>query len=101
MNYCVKCPNTEFFLVRIFLYSVWIQENKEKKKTLYLDTFHALNFRGTWQLIPSNFLVLNILLLNGLLIFATSENFIYKPNKRKKKIFFSLSKAFSWLLIHI
>ena len=24
-----KCPNTEFFLVRIFLYSDWIQENAD------------------------------------------------------------------------
>ena len=27
-----KCPNTEFFLVRIFLYSVRIQENTDQKK---------------------------------------------------------------------
>ena len=27
-----KCPNTEFFLARIFLYSVRIQENKDQKK---------------------------------------------------------------------
>ena len=27
-----KCPNTEFFLVRIFLYSVRIQENTNQKK---------------------------------------------------------------------
>ena len=27
-----KCPNTEFFLFRIFLYSVRIQENTDKKK---------------------------------------------------------------------
>ena len=26
------CPNTEFFLVRIFLYSVRIQENTDQKK---------------------------------------------------------------------
>ena len=26
-----KCPNTELFLVRIFLYSVQIQENTEQK----------------------------------------------------------------------
>ena len=25
-----KCPNTEFFLVRIFLYSVRIQENTDQ-----------------------------------------------------------------------
>ena len=27
-----KCPNTEFFLVPIFLYSVRIQENTDQKK---------------------------------------------------------------------
>ena len=27
-----KCPNREFFLVRIFLYSDWIQENMDQKK---------------------------------------------------------------------
>ena len=26
-----KCPNTELFLVRIFLYSVRIQENTDQK----------------------------------------------------------------------
>ena len=40
VNYTLreKCPNTEFFLVRIFLYWHWIQEN-----TPYLDPFHAVN----------------------------------------------------------
>ena len=37
-----KCPNTEFFLVRIFLYSVRVQENMGQNKTSYLDTFHAV-----------------------------------------------------------
>ena len=50
-----KCPNTEFFLVRIFPHSDWIwrdteylsifSPNAEKygpEKTPYLDTFHAL-----------------------------------------------------------
>ena len=27
-----RCPNTEFFLVRIFLYSVQIRENTDQKK---------------------------------------------------------------------
>ena len=27
-----KCPSTEFFLVRIFMYSDWIQENTDQKK---------------------------------------------------------------------
>ena len=30
-----KCPNTEFFLVRIFLYSVRIQENKDQKNSVF------------------------------------------------------------------
>ena len=38
-----KCPNTEFFLVRIFPHSDRIRSDTEygPKKTLYLDTFHA------------------------------------------------------------
>ena len=34
-----KCPNTEFFLVRIFPYSF---RNTDQKKTPYLDTFYAV-----------------------------------------------------------
>ena len=30
-NHCVKCPNTKLFLVRIFLYSVRIEENTDQK----------------------------------------------------------------------
>ena len=37
-----KCRNTEFFLVRIFLYSVWIQENKKPEKSPYLNIFQGL-----------------------------------------------------------
>ena len=32
-----KCPKTEFFLARIFLYSDWIQENTDQKK-LHIET---------------------------------------------------------------
>ena len=35
-----KCPDTEFFLVRIFPHSDWIRI----RKTPYLDTFHAVLF---------------------------------------------------------
>ena len=51
-----KCPNAEFFLVRIFLfwtkygdllskssYSDRIRENADQKKTLYLSTLYAVN----------------------------------------------------------
>ena len=34
-----KCANTEFFLVRIFLYSVQIQENTDQKKTRICTLF--------------------------------------------------------------
>ena len=50
-----KCPNTEFFLVRIFPQSNWIRRDTEylsvlspnagkygPEKALYLDTFHAV-----------------------------------------------------------
>ena len=53
-----KCPNTKFFLVRMFLYSGWIRRlttwtfvfspNAEKygpEKAPYLDTFHAVLFK--------------------------------------------------------
>ena len=42
-----KCTNTELFLVRIFLYSAWIQ-----RFTPYLDTFHAVYmvFWRIWRL---------------------------------------------------
>ena len=43
-----KCPNTELFLVRIFLYSVRIFGLNTGKYgpeiTPYLDTFHAVCF---------------------------------------------------------
>ena len=35
------CPNREFFVVRIFLYSDLTQENTDQKNP-YLDTFHAV-----------------------------------------------------------
>ena len=42
-----KCPNTECFLVRIFLYSVRIQENTDQKKfriwTLFTQCFTLKN----------------------------------------------------------
>ena len=37
-----KCPNTEFFLVRISLYSDWIGRKYGPEKTPYLDTFHGV-----------------------------------------------------------
>ena len=40
-----KCPNTEFFLVRIFMHSDWIQEITDQKKAPYLDSFHVLYYQ--------------------------------------------------------
>ena len=50
-----KCPNTEFFLVRVLIHSDWIRRDTEylsvsspnagkyePEKALYLDTFHAV-----------------------------------------------------------
>ena len=37
-----KCPNTKFFLVLIFLYSIRIQENTDQKKNPDLDTFYPV-----------------------------------------------------------
>ena len=60
LTHCVKCLNTEFFLVRIFLYSdsirsrsksrkspysVRIQISTDQKKTPYLDAFHAVTMK--------------------------------------------------------
>ena len=39
-----KCPNTEFFLVRIFLHSNWIRRDAE-----YSDTYTCLNTRDTYS----------------------------------------------------
>ena len=38
-----KCPNTEFFLVCIFPWSVRIRQNMDQKKTPYLETFRTRN----------------------------------------------------------
>ena len=55
-SHCVKCPNTEFFLVRVFLHSNWIRKdtpylsvfspnagNYGPEKTPYLGTFQAVS----------------------------------------------------------
>ena len=48
-----KCPNTDFSLVRIFLYSVWIQENTDQKKLLIWTLFTQWNYLIlSWLLCP-------------------------------------------------
>ena len=39
-----NCPSKELFPDRIFLYLDWIQKNTDRKKTPYLDNFHAVTF---------------------------------------------------------
>ena len=55
---CEKCPNKEFFLIRIFLFSNWIQENTDQKKlriwTLFTRCWsyqRATKFRETKRII--------------------------------------------------
>ena len=38
----LHCVKSVQILLPIFLYSDWIQENKNQRKTPYLDTFHAV-----------------------------------------------------------
>ena len=42
-----KCPNTEFFLVRIFLYLDWIQKNVDQKKLRIWTLFTQWIVHGT------------------------------------------------------
>ena len=39
-----KCPNTEFFLVRIFMYSVRVQENTDQRKVRIWTLFTQWNY---------------------------------------------------------
>ena len=41
-----KCANTEFFLVRIFLYSDWIQKYKDQKKLRIWTLFTQCSSKG-------------------------------------------------------
>ena len=78
LSLCEKCPNTEFFLVRIFLYSDWIRRfinlrihSKYRKirtrKTPYLGTFHYVfvthftgNGNSLWQYFHRIFYEVNV-----------------------------------------
>ena len=71
-KHCVNCPNADFFLVRIFLYSDWIRrflckspysirikENKDQKKLNFHDNFHAEK-KFTIMQTQSNFVNINV-----------------------------------------
>ena len=68
---CQKCANLEFFLVRIFLHSIQIQENKDQKKLCI------------WTLFTHIYLI--------------SAVYVGKP----EKVFSLLIKAISNILIYI
>ena len=48
-----KCPNTEFFLVRILLYSDWIQENTNQKKLRIWKLFTQWKFFWTRMILEA------------------------------------------------
>ena len=49
-----KCSNTEFFLVRIFLYSDRIQKNTDQKKLRLWTLFTQCKFKRNERKVPSN-----------------------------------------------
>ena len=55
-----KCPNTEFFLVRIFLYSVQIQENTDQDKLRICKEFCIWTLFTQWFLVC--FLLITVIL---------------------------------------
>ena len=84
-----KCPNTEFFLVRIFLYSARILENKEQKK-LGIWGLSTQCEQLVVGLIKRSYIYQICFSIYGLfqkhLQFATQQRtLIGKKNKRKKK----------------
>ena len=49
-----KCPSTAFFLVRVFLYSDWIQENTDQKKLRIYTLFtQCWGYNFEWLMIAS------------------------------------------------
>ena len=44
LTLCKKCPNTEFLLVRISLYSVRIQENTDQKNSVFRHFSRSVSF---------------------------------------------------------
>ena len=74
-----KCPNTEFFLVRIFLHSDWIRRDTSPnagkygpEKTPYFDTFHAV-------------IITVIILINMIILIYRETSLSVKQKKYTKK----------------
>ena len=62
-NYLIlreKCPNTQFFLVRIFLYSVRIQENTDQKKLRIWALFTQCKSYFSWLTFVKNMLLIQL-----------------------------------------
>ena len=85
-----KCPNTEFFLIRIFLYSHWIQEN-----TPYLDPFHAVNRTSILTSILTSSVDLSMKHKQDLALNLMSRGHSYQ------KVRFSFYPSISPLMFHI
>ena len=53
-----KCPNAEIFLVRIFMYSDWIEENTDQKQLRIWTIFtqwHCVKTEWTFAVVPSSY----------------------------------------------
>ena len=85
-----KCPNTEFFLVRIFLYSHWIQKN-----TPYLDPFHAVNRTSILTSILTSSVDLSMKHKQDLALNLMSRGYSYQ------KLWFIFYPSISPLMFHI
>ena len=61
-------------MVRIFLYSDWIHENTDQKKTPYLDIFHVVGV----ALYITSFSFMNLVRNLGLLMMIFLSSFVIK-----------------------
>ena len=69
-----KCPNTEFFLVRTFLYSVGIQGHTDQKKL------------GIWTLFTQCYLHSHS--FHGVIFYVINSLFSFKPLKVPEGVMF-------------
>ena len=72
-----ECPNTEFFLVRIFLYSVRIQKNTDQTKLRILTVFTQ------WEALTRRFSIKYM----GWSFLAEALNFLKNTSRRLLLVF--------------
>ena len=93
---CEICPNTEFFLVRIFPHSGWIRRDRKHlsvfspnawkygpEKTPYLDTFHVVSCK-LWRI---NMIMLATTMLMIMLVKVLWSYVLFRNFKRKTNLF--------------